>query len=196
MGAMRIASALVLLFGLSACAQAVGPNRIRATLEGEIPESGRFVLSRARGTGGQLSQWERLLLREMNQQGFVATRSIKKADFALVYDTKCSERPPDLRPVVVDPLTGMPREIGGTRKPRAEFAVLSLRFVDLRPTREGGQPLPLWLASATREEPSCGSGLGLEWLVPRMFEHFGEDIPRAASLRDEFRSERESDEFP
>lgn len=182
---MRIACGLILLVLVGACAQAVGPNRIRATLEGDIPQSGTFVLNRARGSGGQLSEWERLLLREMNAQGFSATRSLKTADFALIYDTKCSERPPDLRPVVIDPLTGMPREIGGTRKPRAEFAVLSIRFVDLRPTREGGNPLPLWLASATREEPACGSGLGLEWLVPRVFERFGEDIPRAASLRDE-----------
>ena len=177
-------SSLALIAGLFACVQAVGPNRIRADLAGEIPSEGSFVLSRARGSGGQLSQWERLLLREMNQRGFKAARSIDKADFALVYDARCSERPPDLRPVVIDALTGMPREIGGTRKPRADFAVLSLRFVDLRPTRSGADPFPLWLASGTREEPACGSGLGLEWLVPRMFARFGEEIPRAETLPD------------
>ena len=182
---MRLPLASIFLILLGACAQAVGPDRIRANLEGEIPESGTFVLSREKGSGGQLSEWERLLLREMNARGFRAVRSIDRADIALIYNARCSERPPDLRPVVIDPLTGMPREIGGTRKPRAEFAVLELKLVDLRPTRQDGSPQALWLASATREEPSCGSGLGLEWLVPRVFDRFGEDIPQAQSLPEE-----------
>ena len=183
---MRLPLIAILLLALAGCGHAVGPDRIRATLEGEIPQTGTYVLSRERGSGGQLSEWERLLLEEMNARGFRAVRSLRKADLALVYNARCSERPPDQRPLIIDPVTGMPREIGGTRKPRAEFAVLELKLVDLRPTRDAGSPQPLWLASATREEPSCGSGLGLEWLVPRVFARFGEDIPRAQRLRDDY----------
>ena len=143
---------------------------------------------RRQNLDGGSTEWERAMIEALTERGFKYVRSQKDADLAMVYDVRCAEEAPDQRPIIIDPVTGMPREISGTRKQRTELTLLSLRVVDLRPTRNGGEPQPLWLASGRKEEQrpedNCQSGLGAEWLAPRMIQRMGEDIPYAETLAD------------